>query len=407
MPAHVPLYHAVFQHLLAHTRATPVRLTSVRRLALLVTGLIAARSGVLAQIAAELEALRLTGAARAEHIARRLRRALNDPQLDPRSCYEPALRAALDWPALLRGRRQVVLALDERSQGDAVHLLRLSLPYWGGSLPLAWAVWPQNAPLRAGAYWAAVDGVLARVAALLPAGLPVVGVADRAYDVPPFVDRLAAYGWHWVVRAKANSTLCFRDRRGREAPLRQLVRARVRSAGQRWKGRGQVFKGAGWRAASVLAVWAPGQAERLVLLSDLPPQWAVLRLYDRRFWIEPGFRADKAKGWQWEASQVRGVAHHERLLLAMAWASLLMLCLRVRAAQARLAAARAPRRPARPQHPRQSLFTLGLRRVRQWLYRTVDEALPWTLPALDAPSWHTQWLHQQAQHLIFGQSVRP
>jgi hypothetical protein len=408
MPTHVPLYHAVYEHLHALTRPSRVRATSVRRLALLVTGLLAAKSCVLAQVAAELFALRLTRAAHAESLERRLRRTLNDGRLDPRTCYEPALRAALDWPALLRGRRQAVLVVDESSQAARWHLLRVGLAYWGGCLPLAWSVWPQNTPLAPGVYWAALDALLTRVAALLPPGLPVVVTADRAYDVPPFVDRVAASGWHWVVRAKANGTLRWRDRRGREQGLRALVRQRVRVPGMRWKGRGQVFKGAGWREASVLAVWAAGQAERLVVLSDLPPQWAVLRLYDRRFWIEPGFRADKRKGWQWEQSQVQGVAHHERLLLALAWASLLVLSLGVQAAQARLAARGAhPGRPPRPQHPRQSLFTLGLRWVRQWLYRVVDEALPCFLPALDAPSWHAQWLHHQAQHLIFGQSVRP
>ncbi len=77
-----------------------------------------------------------------------------------------------------------------------------------------------------------------------------------------------------------------------------------------------------------------------MVLTDLPARWRVLRVYQRRFWIEPGFRSDKRKGWQWEERQVRGVARHARLLLALAWASLVALCLGAQAAEARLGARR-------------------------------------------------------------------
>ncbi len=414
MPAQVALYQAVEQQMTTITAEAGVRSTSVRRLALLVTGIIAAKSCVLAQVAAELETLKLTQATWAESIARRLRRTLNDPALTAATCYEPVLPRVIDWPAVLRGSRRVVLIVDESSKEDQIHLFRVSLAYWGGSLPLAWAVWEQNQPLPDGYYWQTVDAILARIAALVPAGLEVIVVADRAYDIPAFVDRIAAKGWHWVVRCKAGSSLRWRDYQGREWELRALVERHLPGPGRRWKGRGQVFKAAGWRAASVVGVWAPGHAERLVVLSDLPAQWAVLRLYGRRFWTEPGFRNDKSRGWQWEDSQVQGVAHHERLLLAMAWASLVTLGVGVQAARERLTAlAERPIRvragrpcPGRPQHARDSVFTLGLRRVRHWLYQAWAGAFPWRLADLDTESWTTRWQFHQAYRLIF-QTVRP
>ncbi len=414
MPAQVALYQEVEQQMTTITAAADLRITSVRRLALLVTGIIAAKSCVLAQVAAELAALHLTEARWAESIARRLRRTRNDPALTAATCYEPVLPRVIDWPAVLRGSRRVVLIVDESSKEDEVHLFRVSLAYWGGSLPLAWAVWEQNQPLPDGYYWQTVDAMLARIAALVPAGLEVIVVADRAYDIPAVVDRIAAYGWHWVVRCKAGSSLRWRDYQDREWALRTLVARHLPGPGRRWKARGQVFKAAGWRHASVVGVWTPGHADPLVVLSDLPPQWAVLRLYGRRFWTEPGFRNDKTRGWQWEDSQVQGVAHHERLLLGMAWASLVTLCLGVQAAQERLAAlAERPIRvrdgrpcPGQPQHARESLFTLGLRRVRQWLYHAWAGAFPWRLADLDTDSWTAQWQFHQAYRLIF-QTVRP
>lgn len=94
-------------------------------------------------------------------------------------------------------------------EGAHLHLLRISLAYRGGSLPLVWEVWAQNAPLPEGHYWQTMDDLLARVAALLPPGIEVVVLADRAYDVPPMLDRLAARSWHWVIRYKAHSTTRF------------------------------------------------------------------------------------------------------------------------------------------------------------------------------------------------------
>lgn len=300
----------------------------------------------------------------------------------------------------------MVLAADESSKGGDLHLFRVSLAYRGGSVPLAWAVWPQNRPLADGQYWAHVEAALDRVAALLPAGLAVVVVADRAYDVPAFVDRVAARGWRWAVRCKAGGGLRFRDHLGREQPLRELVGRHLPGPGRRWKGRGWAFKGAGWRAASVVGLWGRGQREPLVVLTDLPPRWRVLRLYQRRFWIEAGFRSDKARGWRWEQSQVRDPGRQERLLLALAWASLVALCLGAQVAAAKLAARRAlpPRR--RPEHARESLFTLGLGRARQWLYHPAPAPLPWHLPDPLAERWADQWRRAQG-HFPRSPTVRP
>lgn len=186
-----------------------------------------------------------------------------------------------------------------------------------GSVPLAWRLWEQNVALPAGYYWQEINRVLTQTAAALPVGLEVVVVADRAYDTPPFVDRITERGWHWIVRGKAKGTLRCRDHQDREWSLAALLRQRLRRGG-RWKARGSIFKDAGWRPASVVAVWAASSTEPLVVLTDLPCRWDVLPTYQRRFWTEPGFRNDKRRGWQWEQSQVQGVPHHQRLLLAIA-----------------------------------------------------------------------------------------
>jgi hypothetical protein len=257
-----------------------------------------------------------------------------------------------------------------------------------------------------------VGALLDAAAAIVPADVGAVVVADRAYDVPAFVDLVAARGWHWVVRAKANGTLRFRDHQGRERALADLVKRRLRRGG-RWKARGQVFKDAGWRDASAVGLWSPAATEPVVTLSDLPCRWRTLALYERRFWTEPGFRNSKGRGWHWEDSQARGVAHHARLLLAMAWASLLaLLAGQGEAARREADLARRPlrapgrARPARPQHPRHSPFTLGLHALHRWLHERRSPPPTWRLTRLADPSWCQHWLAQQGHRLLFG-TVRP
>jgi hypothetical protein len=378
-------------------------------LALLTTGLLAAKSSAVGPMASGLWEAGVS-AAQAPSIERRLRRGLSDRQVTAATCYAPAVRALIAWPTLVDRGRPAILALDESSQDERVHLLRLSLTYWGTAVPLAWEVWRQNAVLEPGEYWRRLDAVLDQVAAVLPAGLTVIVTADRAFDIAPFVDRIAARGWHWVVRLKVEASHRFRDYQGREHALKDLIHRVVPTPGRRWKARGQVFKGAGWRDASVVATWACGAKERLVVLTDLPTTWEPLRLYDRRFWIEPGFRTDKSQGWQWEACRVADLARIGRLLVAMAWATLLVLCLGLQDARARLHAVARPasptRPPAKPQPARHSLFTLGLRLARRWLARTAVPLVRWRLTHLSSTSWNARWLQLQAYHLVFPQSVR-
>ena len=111
MPAFLPLYQEVFQRIRASTDRRAVPRAAVRRLALLVTGVIAARSCRLRQVAAHLDALAVTEASRPEHSERRLRRTLQDRHLESATGYLPVLHEVLDGEAVQQGRRPVVLAV--------------------------------------------------------------------------------------------------------------------------------------------------------------------------------------------------------------------------------------------------------------------------------------------------------
>jgi hypothetical protein len=379
----------IYQQLEAQIKrcAPTLRITSVRRLALLVQGIAASEHCTLRRVAREVRALGLSRA-QPESIARRLRRTVADRRLDGGAGLAALLGEAITWPRT----EPVLLVLDESTTPGGLHVLRLSLTYRGSCLPLSWAVWPHQQKLPPGAYWRHVDGVLAQAQALLPPGVRAVVLADRAYDVPPLLDRLAARGWDWILRLKARSTMRWCGADGIEQRLRDLVARQLDRPGTRLRTTGQTFKKAGWRAVNLVGEWGHDYAEPLVVLTSLPPRWSVLSRYARRFWIEAAFRQDKSAGWDWQHSQIRDPRHQERLLLGLAWASLLILSLGAQEATA--AKTRRARRDARaqPTHPRDSLFTLGLSRFRAGLYGTVRGRLRWRLPRLPAPSWCAQWL---------------
>jgi Transposase DDE domain len=393
----------IYQQLQAQIKrcAPDLRITSVRRLALLVQGIAASEGCSLRRVAREVRAMGLSRA-QPESIARRLRRTVADLRLDGGAGYAALLAEAIPWPRT----ESVPLVLDESTTPGGVHVLRLSLAYRGSCVPVSWAVWPHQAKLPRGEYWRQLEGVLARAQALLPPDVRAVVLADRAYDVPPLIDRLTAVGWDWIIRLKARSKMRWRDAAGAEQPLRDVVAAALPRPGARLRATGSTFKKAGWRAVHLVGEWGHGYKEPLVVLTSLAPRWTVLRRYARRCWIEAAFRQDKGAGWEWHHSQVRDPQHQERLLLALAWASLLVLSLGAQEAPASLARRGRGGARAAPSHPRDSLFTLGLERFRAGLYGTVRGGLRWRLPRVMAPSWCAEWLAwHQPQPLL--QSVLP
>jgi hypothetical protein len=166
MSAKDGLYQAVEERIEQAVVGERVRITTVRRLALLTTGLLAAKSSAVGPMASGLWETGVSEA-QVESIERRLRRSLNDRQLTAEACYGPAVRTMIAWPALIERHRPAILALDESSQEERVHLLRVSLTYWGTAVPLAWAS-GQNVGMEDGEYWRRMDVVLDQVAALLP-----------------------------------------------------------------------------------------------------------------------------------------------------------------------------------------------------------------------------------------------
>jgi len=72
---------------------------------------------------------------------------------------------------------------------------------------------------------------------------------------------------------RAQRQTCLRHDDGRMQAFSTLIPP----AGTRWCGRGQAFKKQGWRPVSVAASWRVGCPEPLLLVSNLPPAWDLVR----------------------------------------------------------------------------------------------------------------------------------
>lgn len=392
MPMHHSFYREFFEFVL--TLLPDLSHTARKRLVYLVFGILLAKSVVLSRLAVALSAF-WGGSIAVESHERRLRRIENDAHLGWRETYAPAVRRIVQW----HHARPPLILIDESGHSDIIRTLVAALWYRGRAIPLAWVSWPAQVPLSrrgssANSYWDQVDFLLGMLEEIVPSDLQVVVIADRAFGNPTFTDRIEKRGWDWLVRIQGQT--CFRDRQGRCRPASQILR----QCG-RWKGRGQLFKKQGWREATLVAFWDHCHQEPLLLASSLPPRWELIQLYLRRGAIECLFRDWKSMGWQWERSQVTDLDHWTVLLLGLAWATLVTLCLGDQAAEQLLHLRAGPRRTLR-QLAKRSPFQLGLERLQARLYGTVNEPIRWRLAAFAAPNWSQQVRNSYGRAYVFA-----
>lgn len=362
-----------------------------KRLTLLITGMIRAKHAAPAKIAQAVYELHLSDAA-PESIERQLRRTENDAHLTAEYCFHPFARRHL----ALGRPRELLLILDPTLQEDRAVLVTAAVWFRGRALPLAWALWPANTPLEGASFWQRVAGLLAVVATLLPAGVPITWLADRAFGTPAFTDIVQAHGWHYVVRVQGH-TRC-QDVCRRTYPIASLVPRR----GARYKLRGCVFKKAGWREASIVAYWGRRHDKPLCLVSDLAPRWQVIDLYRRRYPIEATFRDYKSYGWQWEQGQVSDLQHLQRLLVGMALATWLALMAGCQVAAELLAKPASGQRRTRPWAGKFSLFQLGLQRLQLLLSGRHRFWFSCRLSGWQSPNWQTEICSHHAKAFVFA-----
>jgi hypothetical protein len=360
--------HGSYQTVLAQVQEhlPDLRPAQQRGLAEWVTGTLAAGSACEASV---LEALAETPTA--WHAAReRLRAWLYDgadrpapcrTQVEVTACFAPLLRWVLAW---WQGDT-LPLALDATLDRTRHAAIVVSVLYRGTAVPIGWVVLPANVP---GAWLEPLEPVLAALGPAVPPALRVVLFADRGLWSPVLWQQVRELGWHAVLRIQQHHHFAPCGQAGR--PAVQWVQG----PGHVWVGAGTAFTRGRRQAATLVVVWAAGQAEPWVLLTDLAPRAVGVLWYGLRMWIEHGFRALKSIGWQWERTRRTDPTRVARYWLVLAVATLWTVAVGTRiedawqAGQAP-AALRHPPRARRAPARVLSVFRRGLHAVRQQVAR--------------------------------------
>lgn len=307
-------YQSVFEQV--QVRFPTMRPAQQRGLAEWVTGVLAAGTACESSV---LEVL--ASAPAAWHAAReRLRAWLYDgadrpapcgTQVDVTDYFAPLLAWVLSWWP----DADLALALDATLDRTRHAAIVVSVLYRGTAIPVGWVVLPANVP---GAWLEPLEPVLTALGTALPATETrrVVLFADRGLWSPTLWRQVRALGWHPVIRIQRDHHFAPCGQAGRPAATW------VRGPGHAWVGAGTAFTRERRQAATLVVVWAVGQTEPWVLLTDLAPAAVGVLWYGLRMWIEHGFRVLKSVGWDWERTRRTAPARVARYWLILAVATL-------------------------------------------------------------------------------------
>lgn len=357
------LYDRLDAQLDALMRDTVNNVKQLTNLIWLVVAVLQGRTIALSQLATY-----LPGDGQAESRVTRIRRWLMNPQVDVWALYQPLLAHAL------RGWRTVCLYVIVDGTvvfGDRWQVFRLSLAHGNRAIPLGWVVVPGIGLVKA----ERLHTLFRQVADFLRSYSPAVYcLADRGFRDHDWAELCQAVGWHYRIRITRNTQIRLRSARTMRLDRFLLKRGRILCLN------GVTLTLHHHFVTNVSMTWSRGDAthaaELVVVVSDQRAHPDRLREYAVRMDIEQSFRDDKSGGFDIDHTRLQHPDRLERLLLAVAIATL--WCHEL--GEFVLQQADAVRRAIDPAPTRElSLFQLGLR----WLQRCL--AVMWdALPAFHA-----------------------
>jgi len=310
----------------------------------------------------------IPGEAKAESRVTMIRRWLMNFKVDIWAFYRPILEQVLrGWRAVT-----VYVVLDGVMVfGDRWQIFRLSLVHGCRAIPLVWTVIPGKGLTRV----ERLEAMLSRAAAFLqPRVNLVVFLADRGFRGCDWANLCLKVGWNYVIRVAANTTVTLPE--GHTCRIDELG---VKPGQRRYLHNVWLTQEAKL-CTQVTVTWTEGDAknppELLAVMSQQVACRARLADYGQRMCIEQSFRDDKSGGFELAHTRLQHADRLERLLLAVAIATL--WCHEL--GEHVLSEGEDGRREIDPGPQRElSLFQLGLR----WLKRCVSTAID-RLPAFMA-----------------------
>jgi hypothetical protein len=350
------MYHTWLERI--HQLRPNERVTRLRNLAWLITGIFASRSVQLSHIAGK-----ISGPARLASQIQRLSRFLDNPAVRVREWYEPVARTMLE--RIVAAGQEVRLVVDGTKVGFRHQLLLVAVCYRRRAIPLAWT-WVRakrgHSPSRK------QIALLAYVRTLLPKEASVVLVGDTEFGATDLLRQLDR--WHWGYALRQHPYWLVQP--DQASPWQRLDSLLTGPGQQRWLPLAQLTAKSAYRV-SVLAYWQPGEKVPWLLATNLPTLRATLRAYRRRVWIDEMFGDFKGHGFDLEATHLDHFLRLSRLTLAVSllYVSLVTLGARVIKNGQRYLVDRADRRDF-------SIFRLGYNMLNRYLANAIPFKLALT-----------------------------
>lgn len=318
----------------------------------MVVGILQANSLALGQIA-----LHIPGEANAESRVATLRRWLHDRQVNVWAFYQPVLEHVLaGWRAV---EATVILDGVEVYNGR-LQIFRLSLRHGCRAIPLVWTVLSGPGLTQV----EKLDAMLRRAAKFLqPRVRRVTFLADCGFRDCDWAVLCLKLGWNYDIRVACNTIVNLSN-----YPPCRIDELGVRPHQRRYFQDVQLTR-KNKLSTNLSVTWTEGDPqhapELLAVMSNQAAGRQRLREYGGRMSIEQSFRDDQSGGFDMEHTRLQHPKHLERLLLALAIATL--WCHEL--GEYVLLEGEAYRREIDPGSERElSLFQLGLR----WLKRCVS-----------------------------------
>lgn len=277
------------------------RITRLRTMAWLQSGILQSRSVHLTRIASK-----IPGPAKKLSVADRLRSFLNNPHVRVRAWYR-SLAAQLLQAAAKTGR-PLRLIIDGTQIGHGHQLLMVSLGYRRRALPLAWTWVRAKRGHSSGRIQAAL---LAYVRQLVPPEAVVIVIGDSEFT--PLQAVLESWHWGYVLRQKGSHCL----RQAGTAAWQRCDTLVTKPGETRWLTAIQLTK-EHQHPCNFLALWQPGEQEPWLLATNLPTARQTRLHYSRRMWTEAMFGDFKRNGFDLESSRLQHFLRLSRLTLAVA-----------------------------------------------------------------------------------------
>ena len=279
------------------------RITRVRNMAWLMTGIFESKSVYLSKVATK-----IPSQAKTPSLTRRMRRFLDNGAVRVREWYAPI---ALDLlQAAANSVREIRLIIDPTKVSAGFQKLGLCLAFRRRALPITWT-WLKGA--KGHSSTRVQLALLAYVSKLIPIDIPVSLVGDTEFESGKVIQKLEKWGWRYVLSQKPNNQVKIPGQEGWQ-DFGDLVQ---RPGERRWVA-GALLTRKYALPVNLLVYWKIGEEHPWLLATNFQSQRAALQAYKRRMWIDESFGDLKGHGFDLEKTRLRHFLRLSRLVLAVA-----------------------------------------------------------------------------------------